>query len=296
MSRAIFIPAVTELPVADITITDDRLRPVDMTAVEVIAQSINEHGLLYPVVVRRLPKGRYDLVDGGHRLAALKHLGEAVAPVRCYEGPAPAIRLLEIDANLARADLSDLDRAIHLAARRREYLAEHPETAQGVAGAKARWDASANSHLHSFVALTEIQTGLPKRKIYKLIEAGDVLDKVTAEHLRSAPRRVFLNDILALGKASPGMRPAIVRAFAAGEVKKLSAALKSRPTPAPKDPVEAALKTLRDAWTRAPMAACRRFVALEFDDLSPLVVDEAEARDASEVADLRDGMTGVAAE
>lgn len=203
MSRATLISSITEARLADITISDDRLRPTSDAAVSAIADSIREHGLIYPIVVRRLRAGGFELVDGGHRLAAMTSLSAEVVPVRCYDGPAPAIRLIEIDTNLARADLSDLDRSIHLAARRREYLAEHPKTAQGRAGAAGRWDASAEMALASFVTMTAQQTGLDVRKIHKFVVAGDVLDKVTAERLRSAPKRVFLNDILALAKALP---------------------------------------------------------------------------------------------
>lgn len=257
-SRATFVPTVRELPITAIEITDDRLRPVSEAAVAAFVDSIREHGLIYPVTVRRLPKGRFELVDGGHRLAALIALGREVVEVRCYEGPAPAIRLIEIDTNLARADLSDLDRAIHMAARRREYLAEHPETAQGFAGAVARWDASAETALASFVAMTVAQTALPKRKVYKLVEAGGALDAAMKARLRSAKTHVSLNDLLVLAKADPDMRPEAVEAFASGKVRKIAQALK--PAPIPKDPVETSLNALLQAWDRAGEVARRRFL------------------------------------
>ena len=40
--------------------------------------------------------------------------------------------------------------------------------------------------------------------------------------------------------------------------------------PAPKDPVEEAFKALLTAWTRAPMAARRRFVHEVSDDLAAM--------------------------
>lgn len=257
-SRATFVASVRELPITQIEVNDDRLRPVSATAVAAFADSIREHGLIYPVTVRRLPKGRFELVDGGHRLAALVELGHEVVEVRCYEGQAPAIRLIEIDTNLARADLSDLDRAIHMAARRREYLAEHPETAQGKAGAVARWDASAETALASFVTMTVAQTSLPKRKVYKLVEAGGALDAVLKERLRSAKTHVSLNDLLALAKADPARRPEAVEAFASGRVRKIAQALK--PAPTPKDPVQTSLNALLQAWDRASDVARRRFL------------------------------------
>jgi len=257
-SRATFVASVRELPIAQIEVNDDRLRPVSATAVAAFADSIREHGLIYPVTVRRLPKARFELVDGGHRLAALVELGHEVVEVRCYEGPAPAIRLIEIDTNLARADLSDLDRAIHMAARRREYLAEHPETAQGIAGAVARWDATAELAVASFVSMTVAQTGLPERKVRKLVEAGGALDAAMKARLRDAKTHVTLNDLLVLAKADPDKRPGAVEAFASGKVRKIAQAFK--PAPKPKDPVETSVNALLQAWDRAGDVARRRFL------------------------------------
>jgi ParB family transcriptional regulator, chromosome partitioning protein len=263
MSRAKLVTTVTELRLDQIEVNDDRLRPVSETAVLAIAQSIKEHGLLYPLTVRRLPQGRFELVDGGHRMAALTEIGEATAPVRCYEGPASSIRMIEIDANLARADLSDLDRAIHLASRHREFLAEYPHAAQGHVGAAHRWHATGNSPLHSFATMTAAQTGMTPRKVRDYIQAGEALDKVAAEQLRSSPHRVFVNDLIAFGRADPDARPDALRAFASGEAKKLSKALKG-PVKAPVNATaEAAFKALRTAWSRASKEDRKKFLQVE---------------------------------
>lgn len=294
MSRAKMIPSISTLPLDQIEVTDDRLRPVSDAAVAAIATSIEEHGLIYPLVVRRTKGPRYELVDGGHRRAALMLIGAETAPVRCYEGPAPAIRLIEIDTNLARADLSDLDRAIHMASRRREYVAEHPETAQGIAGAKARWDATAELAVASFVSMTVEQTGIGERKIRKLVEAGEALDTVLSERLRSAPRRASLNDLLALSKAQPEAREAAVEAFASGAVNKIAKALNPA-APAPvKDPVEEGFTALMTVWHRVPMAARNRFVDAVGVDLARMlgVQISAELPDGSSV----DLVKGIAAE
>lgn len=294
MSRAKLIPSISTLPLDQIEVTDGRLRPVSDAAVAAIATSIEEHGLIYPLVVRRATGPKYELVDGGHRRAALMLIGAETAPVRCYEGPAPAIRLIEIDTNLARADLSDLDRAIHMASRRREYVAEHPETAQGVAGAAARWDATAEMALASFATMTAEQTGLPLRKIYKFAAAGDALDAVMAEKLRSAPKRVFLNDLLALSKAQPEAREAAVEAFASGAASKIAAALNPASPPPVKDPVEEGFTALMTVWHRVPMAARNRFVDAVGVDLARMlgVQISAELPDGSSV----DLVKGIAAE
>src|SRR5208282_3929081 len=50
------------------------LRPIDQELVTELARSIQNTGLLQPIVVRRSTRG-YEVVFGNHRLEACKHLG-----------------------------------------------------------------------------------------------------------------------------------------------------------------------------------------------------------------------------
>jgi len=52
-----------------------RMKTLDRTAVDDIAESMLEQGQLTPILVRR-DKDRYVLVEGLHRLEACKALGE----------------------------------------------------------------------------------------------------------------------------------------------------------------------------------------------------------------------------
>ncbi len=58
----------------------------------------------------------------------------------------------------------------------------------------------------------------------------------------------------------------------------------------PKSDADMKYLALVNAWSRAGMAARRMFVDEMFDDLSPLVVDAAEARDEADIATLRAGL------
>lgn len=101
-----------------------RLRPVDPDHVALIAASIEEKGLLQPVVVR--PRGdAFALTAGAHRLRALADLGwkELVVGqhVLVQERDDLDAQIDEIDENLARRELNALDRALFMAARKRLY-------------------------------------------------------------------------------------------------------------------------------------------------------------------------------
>ena len=66
------------LPIAEIYVPAKRRSTLDEAKVEALAESIIEDGQTTPIHVRRDDdKNRYVLVEGLHRLEALKALGEA---------------------------------------------------------------------------------------------------------------------------------------------------------------------------------------------------------------------------
>lgn len=69
------------------------------------------------------------------------------------------------DENSRRAELSPADRATQTARRKAIYLELHPETAKGVAGAGARWDATDNLSTASFAAATADAIGKDERTV-----------------------------------------------------------------------------------------------------------------------------------
>ncbi len=122
---------VNEIPISEIT-ARGRLRGLDPDWVAAIADAIEEEGLLHPIVVsRKGDEGFYHLVVGAHRLAAFKRLKRTKIPAHIHRGNKQEQRLLEIDENLYRRELSQLDRAGFLIERKKIYEALHPETKHG---------------------------------------------------------------------------------------------------------------------------------------------------------------------
>lgn len=101
---------VVELIAVDAIDADDRLRSLDQATVELIAASLPIDGLRNAIEVRKVGK-RYHLIAGGHRLEAVRYLGWEQVPAIVKKVGALEARLLEIDENLFRRELSPLDRA-----------------------------------------------------------------------------------------------------------------------------------------------------------------------------------------
>lgn len=102
-----------------------RLRPVDPERAEAYAASIDAEGLAQPIVVRPMPDGDgYILVDGAHRLAAMRLLGRTDLSVGAHVVVADiddeAAEGRELVANLF-CGMTALDRAIFLHEAKQRY-------------------------------------------------------------------------------------------------------------------------------------------------------------------------------
>ena len=269
------VASITDLAVADI-ICRDRLRPVSEAGVAALIASIGELGVIKDAVhVRRKKDGTFHLMAGAHRLEAARRLGMERIAVKVWVCSDDWARLIEIDDNLAGAELTPLDTALFLARRKQVYERIHPETLRGVAGARARW--SDASELGSFASTTAEKLGITERQVRKIVAAGERLQPPDVQALRRAPRPVTLRDLTVIAKTdSAPERYHVVEALAEGRAKSAAEALRSYRKPGaaePKDRVEEDFKALRTAWLRASKAARRRFVETEIEDVEDVLAD-----------------------
>lgn len=276
------------VPVADID-TRNRLRPVSAAGVESIIASIGEVGVMKdPIHVRRKKGGQLVLIAGGHRLEAAKRLGWSEIEAKVWVDVTDDwSRMMEIDDNLAGAELNPLDTALFLAARKEVYERLHPETRRGIAGGLARQNSATDMmSVASFATATAEKFGMTDRHVRRLIAAGAALQPGHVEQLRQSARPVSLADLQVIAKADPDQRVEIVGAIADGKAKSAAEAFsglkaRARGVEVPvKDPVEEAFAALSKTWSRAPVAAKRRFLDEHFGTLSLLLNEVAAARKA----------------
>lgn len=266
------------IAVADVD-TRDRLRPVSEAGVAALIASIEETGVMKDAIhVRQRKGGQLVLIAGGHRLEAAKRLGWTEIEAKVWADVTDDwARLLEIDDNIAGAELTALDTAVFLAARKQVYERLHPETRAGVAGAAARWDANDTM---SFAQATAEKFGISRRQVERLVAAGSQILGGDAHRLRQAPRPVTLKDLAEIAKIGPPTeRYDVIAALAEGRAKSAADArrawaVREGTRVAVEDPVETALKALKSAWSRAPKEARRRWVRDHADALHALLREE----------------------
>ena len=82
----------------------------DGEALESLADSIREHGVVQPVLARRVD-GRYEIVAGERRWRAAEMAGLEKVPVKVIEADDNAVMEISLVENLQREDLSPLEAA-----------------------------------------------------------------------------------------------------------------------------------------------------------------------------------------
>ena len=119
------------------------------TEMQSLADSISAHGLLQPVVVRRVHE-RYQLVAGERRLRAAIQAGWVDVPVNVIEADDRQLAELAIVENLHRKDLNALEKAASF----QKYLEQYGCTQEELAG-RLKLDRSTIANLIRLLELPE---------------------------------------------------------------------------------------------------------------------------------------------
>lgn len=115
-----FKKVVREVPIAEIGVPEDRVRQITPDpALRALADSLRQHGMLEPIIVRQNGSTDYDngapqriLVAGQRRLRAAELCGWTSVPCICIEATQTEAAVLAIIENLHREDLNLFEEAL----------------------------------------------------------------------------------------------------------------------------------------------------------------------------------------
>lgn len=266
-----------------------RLRAVTDSQVENLLLMAEDTGITTPIHCRRVA-GRYELIDGAHRLEATRRLGLpdiAALIVECRQNEA---RSMEASNNLGAARMSPLQTAVFAASWKRDYYAAHPERKPGLF--------KGNRHTGKLVGDTMSLTnsvadafGITERHAHRILAVGEQLDPDEVALLDASGHRVALADLAVLSKiGEPEERADVVRALAGGKVKAAAArrvwkAQQNGVSTLVKTPVEAGFNALASVWNRVPLAAKKRFCLHYAHDIWEVQNKGAALNKAAEASD-----------
>jgi ParB-like chromosome segregation protein Spo0J len=226
--------------IKDITVTD-RKRTVNPQRAQALAESIRELGLMSAIGVRKSTTNLFELVYGLHRLEAVKILGwEYIDAVLLQFPTEQDYELAEIDENLIRSELTELEQAVQLARRKALYLEKYPQTAHGGDRRSSRQRDSLKPKVPSFSEDAAAKLKVSSRTIQRKTALGEALRSL-ADVLRDTPIADNASDLKILAALPEAERQAIVTMLSSGEadtLKEARALLKKSET-------SAAIKRLR---------------------------------------------------
>ncbi len=129
---------------------------MDESALQELAASIRQHGLMQPIVVRPLAAGRWEIIAGERRFRAARLAGLTEVPVLVREvGDEQALALALIE-NIQREDLNPLEEAQAIRRLISEFGYTHEQAAEAIGRSR-----SATSNLLRLLQLAEpVQTML----------------------------------------------------------------------------------------------------------------------------------------
>jgi ParB family transcriptional regulator, chromosome partitioning protein len=209
-----------------------RRRALDRAKVAAIGDSMNRIGLQTPITVYETDSDDFELGVGLHRYAAAQLLGRTKILCCIVQMDDRSRQLWEIDENLCRAELNELERGEHLAARKAIYEQLYPETRNvNERGGPGRGNrTTAESASVSFTADTATKTGLSARTIQQSIHRAENIAPKVRDAIRDISKIADSGvELDALAKMSPERQAAVVGRVESGDAASIRAAAAYKP-------------------------------------------------------------------
>lgn len=194
--------------------------------VDQLAESIKSVGLMNPVTVNKAG----ELVAGYHRIEACKKLGWKEIPVTILDVDELTSELAEIDENLIRNPLTDLERANQMQRRKEIYEALHPESKpeeQRKKGLNTSNEKISSLKKHkTFTQDTAEKTGKSQRSIQQDVQIATNISEEVKQEIKDSPIENKKSDLLELAKVKePEKQKELVEKVKTGQAKSIKAAM-----------------------------------------------------------------------
>lgn len=256
------------IALSKIVIPPDRLRAIDPNQALLIASSFEARGQDTAIQVRTANKaGKHRLILGGHRMEAARLLGWETIDAIVREVSDDEARQIEIDENVYRAELTDLDRAVFLAEKKRLYEKAHPETKHG-GDRRSDQVAIFGNLVPRFTEEVCDRLGLSERSVSRILKRATLSAEIR-ERIATTPIARNGSELDALVKLEPAQQVAVLDRMQAAEepARSVAAALRSvigvRPTVKAGSDIE--FEAFLRAWKGAGAAARDRIIAYLID-------------------------------
>jgi len=190
---------IKEVSIDSIKPSKTLMRNVDDTKVKQLADSIAMFGLRHPIT---LSEDNY-LISGNHRLEAVKSLGKKTIRAEIVPVTGVLARILMVEENLIRADLTSLEQAEYLEEHNR-LLIELGQRADQSTGGKthgklARGDAPATDKAKTTKEIAK-EMGMAERTLQEKLQIATSIDEEVRNMIRGTDVADNKSELIRLAK------------------------------------------------------------------------------------------------
>jgi len=154
--------AINEIPIKSISVNPFQPRTsFDEESLNELVQSVEEHGIIQPITVRRAADNSYQLITGERRIRAAEKAGLKRIPAFVREAGDENMLELALVENIQREDLDAIDVAISYA----RLIEEFELTQEKLGGRVGKKRATITNYLRLLNLPVEIQTAIREKKI-----------------------------------------------------------------------------------------------------------------------------------
>jgi ParB family chromosome partitioning protein len=154
--------AVNEIPLQSISVNPYQPRTsFDEEALNELVMSVEEHGIIQPITVRKAENNSYQLITGERRLRAAQKAGLRRIPAYVRETGDESLLELALVENIQREDLD----AIEVAISYQRLIEEFSLTQEGLGDRVGKKRATVANYLRLLNLPAEVQTSIREKKI-----------------------------------------------------------------------------------------------------------------------------------
>ena len=180
-----------------IGITQARQRDTKVESDDDLVLSIKEHGLLSPIVVRKMDDGQYELLVGQRRLRAHEHLKRKTIKAHVIENVGDyEAKMLSVIENVARKDMKHMDLVDAV-----QFFMEKYNTTKDVAEHLGLHPSTVRKYINMGRLPVDIRTDI-RNNDYKMTHALKAL-KALGDDETSVDTNVLRETALEIKKLSP---------------------------------------------------------------------------------------------
>lgn len=208
------MPAITKPLSKDIAVEmirlNGNLRSVDQDKVKDIVESVRAVGLIHPLTL----SSDYYLLSGRHRFEAIKALGRTSVECRVlpYKHDSPEAKLVEIDENLMRREITVLEQGEYLLERDQVLKVMGSRLSRGIKRSTDSAKPAVTAGLAKTTAEMAAEIGLSERTARVRMQIARRLTPVQRDRIRATPLADRANDLLEIAQINDAKcRAAVIK-------------------------------------------------------------------------------------